>query len=187
MELKTEIINLKSKIESEKQNNNDNHIKSKKGIHLINTSSNINLDNKYSETLQKLVKANSEVQKLKKRIEQLEKEKNNLQKESLFKFKSLKDLDDDEEEIDMIQLKEGVKRKNRSEDLKIDFPGYNEYQKKYEEMKDKFNKLKEQIISLLKENLRNNDKIATKNNVTTVCELLCISVNTTNEILQNYK
>ena len=39
----------------------------------------------------------------------------------------------------MVQLNEGVKRKNRSEDLEIDLPGYNESKKKDKEMKEKFN------------------------------------------------
>ena len=128
---------------------------------------------------------------MKKTIEKLEQElaqKNAMvQKESIFKFKSIYQNDDYEEEIDMMQLKEGVRKKNRSLDLDIDYPGFNENQKKYQELEDRFNKLKDQVIPILKENGVNNNKIITKNNVSNICNLLGTSVNTTNNILQNYK
>ena len=54
-------------------------------------------------------------------------------------------------------------------------------------MKEKFNALKEQVIPILKENGINNNKVVTKNNVSKICNLLGTSVNTTNNILQNYK
>ena len=198
MELKTELLNLKAKIEEkeeekkdvkEEEGNNKININnnSKKGKYLINTSSNFNLEDKYNKTLEKLKNANNENQKLKKRIEQLEKQRNNMQKESLFKYRSNIENEDYEEEIDMMQLKEGLRRKNRSEDFKIDYPGYNEYQKKYEEIEDKFNKLKELVIPLLKDNIGNNDKLASKDNINKICNLLGASVNTTNNILQNYE
>ena len=198
MELKTELLNLKAKIEEkeeekkdvkEEEGNNKININnnSKKGKYLINTSSNFNLEDKYNKTLEKLKNANNENQKLKKRIEQLEKQRNNMQKESLFKYRSNIENEDYEEEIDMMQLKEGLRRKNRSEDFKIDYPGYNEYQKKYEEIEDKFNKLKELVIPLLKEDIGNNNKLASKDDINKICNLLGASVNTTNNILQNYE
>ena len=198
MELKTELLNLKAKIEEkeeekkdvkEEEGNNKININnnSKKGKYLINTSSNFNLEDKYNKTLEKLKNANNENQKLKKRIEQLEKQRNNMQKESLFKYRSNIENEDYEEEIDMMQLKEGLRRKNRSEDFKIDYPGYNEYQKKYEEIEDKFNKLKELVIPLLKEIIGNNSKLASKDDINKICNILGASVNTTNNILQNYE
>ena len=198
MELKTELLNLKAKIEEKEEEKKDvkeegnNKINinnnSKKGKYLINTSSNFNLEDKYNKTLEKLKNANNENQKLKKRIEQLEKQRNNMQKESLFKYRSNIENEDYEEEIDMMQLKEGLRRKNRSEDFKIDYPGYNEYQKKYEEIEDKFNKLKELVIPLLKDNIgNNNNKLASKDDINKICNLLGASVNTTNNILQNYE
>ena len=63
----------------------------------------------------------------------------------------------------------------------------NESQKKYKEMEDRFNKLKEQVIPILKENGINNNKLVTKNNISKICNLLGTSINTTNNILQNYK
>ena len=48
------------------------------------------------------------------------------------------------------------------------------------------NKLKEQVIPMLKENSKNNI-IGDKNNIHKICDLLGTSVNTTNNIIQNYK
>ena len=191
-----EIIDLKSQIAQLKSNegnpkNNININKKHNDKQQIKGSTDININEQYQGSLVKLIKAKEEIKELKKKIEQLEKEKekekNNIQKESLFHFKSIIDNSDYEEEIDMVQLNEGVKRKNRSEDLEIDFPGFNESKKKYKEMKEKFNALKEQVIPILKENGINNNKVVTKNNVSKICNLLGTSVNTTNNILQNYK
>ena len=196
-ELRNQITQLKSQIaydnninkmnipidENDKKiinNNNNNNSNEKPKIALI-SSSNVNLEVQYNQILEKFNKANDEIKKLKKKIEKLELEKK-MQKESLFKFKSVKGDEDYEEEIDLIQLKEGVRRRNRSEDRRIDFPGYDENQKKYEELEDKYNNLKEQLIPILKENSGNN-----KSNMSKICSLLGTSVNTTNNILQNYK
>ena len=177
--LKIQIFELK-----EQQGNKTNNKQPKKG-NVLETSSNFNLEEKYSQTLQNLAKANLEIQTLKKQIEKLEKEKNN-KKVSIFECKSVNESNDYEDEIDLIQLKEGVKRKNRSEDLNIDFPGLKENQQKYEELEERFNKLKEQVIPMLKENSKNNI-IGDKNNIHKICDLLGTSVNTTNNIIQNYK
>ena len=91
--------------------------------------SNINFRDKYDNSLEKIVSLKNEINELKKKIEKLEKEKNSIQKESLFHFKSLIDNSDYEEEIDIVKLKEGVRKKNRSEDLEIDFPGFNKRKK----------------------------------------------------------
>ena len=177
--------NIPDDINDNNKNNNNiiinnNTIKEKSKITLI-SSSNTNLVEEYNKILDKLNKANDEIKKLKKKIERLELEKK-LQKDSLFKFKSVRGDEDYEEEIDLMQLKEGIRKRNRSEDRKIDFPGYDENEKKYEELEDKFNNLKEQLIPILKENSGNN-----KNNLSKICNLLGTSVNTTNNILQNYK
>ena len=156
--LKIQIFELK-----EQSGNKINKNQPKKG-NVLETSSNFNLEDKYNQTLQNLAKANLEIQTLKKQIEKLEKEKNKKEKnkkESIFECKSVNESNDYEDEIDLVQLKEGVKRKNRSEDLNIDFPGLKENQQKYEELEERFNKLKEQVIPLLKENSKNN-KIGNK-------------------------
>ena len=199
IDLKSKIMQLKRKEEitdnkniiNNKSDKNYNDKIKKKQVEVLISSSNRNLEDQYNKILEKYINANNEIIKLKKTIEKLEQElaqKNAMvQKESIFKFKSIYQNDDYEEEIDMMQLKEGVRKKNRSLDLDIDYPGFNENQKKYQELEDRFNKLKDQVIPILKENGVNNNKIITKNNVSNICNLLGTSVNTTNNILQNYK
>ena len=197
IDLKSQIMQLKKGGNPNDQNhinndgdNNKNHNKKNK-VKILVSSSNKNLEEQYSAILEKYINANNEIQSLKKKIEKLEQELKQktlmIQRESLFKIKSININDDYEEEIDMMQLKEGVRRKNRSEDFDIDYPGFNENQKKYQDLENRFNKLKEQVIPILKENGGNNNKIATKNNIRNICKLLGTSVNTTNNILQNYK
>ena len=104
-------------------------------------------------------------------------------KRSLFRCRTLDDDSNDEEEFDMAQLEEGIKKRNRSEDINIDFPVNDETKKKYEELEERFNNLKEQVVPILK----SNDKIdVTKNKVSKICNLLGTSVNTTNNILEKY-
>ena len=197
IDLKSQIMQLKEGGNPNDQNhinndgeNNKNHNKKNK-VKILVSSSNKNLEEQYNAILEKYINANNEIQSLKKKIEKLEQELKQktlmIQRESLFKIKSININDDYEEEIDMMQLKEGVRRKNRSEDFDIDYPGFNENQKKYQDLENRFNKLKEQVIPILKENGGNNNKIATKNNISNICKLLGTSVNTTNNILQNYK
>ena len=197
IDLKSQIMQLKKGGNPNDQNhinnegdNNKNHNKKNK-VKILVSSTNKNLEEQYNAILEKYINANNEIQSLKKKIEKLEQELKQktlmIQRESLFKIKSININDDYEEEIDMMQLKEGVRRKNRSEDFDIDYPGFNENQKKYQDLENRFNKLKEQVIPILKENGGNNNKIATKNNISNICKLLGTSVNTTNNILQNYK
>ena len=83
----------------------------------------------------------------------------------------------------MIQIEEGVKKRNRSEDLDIDFVGNSETKKKYQELEERFNSLKEQVIPMLKSNANTN---MTKNKASKLCNLLGTSVNTTNNIVEKY-
>ena len=127
--------------------------------------------------------AKKEINELKKQIEKYENEKK--QKQSLFRCKSIGDDDSIEEEFDMIQIEEGVKKRNRSEDLDIDFVGNSETKKKYQELEERFNSLKEQVIPMLKSNANTNTNM-TKNKASKLCNLLGTSVNTTNNIIEKY-
>ena len=50
---------------------------------------------------------------------------------------------DEEEEFDVNYLANTAKRKNNSEDMKIDYPGLNNINEKYEELKKKIIEIKE--------------------------------------------
>ena len=189
-DLKLELEKLRNEIGGNNNNNLNNlqSINGSKNIRYLNTSlTDKNLTEKYNKNLEQLINAKNQIKKLEAEIANLKSqikkmENKNKIKESLFRCKSIDD-ENDEEEFDMAQLEEGVKKKNRSEDLNIDFPGNNETKKKYEELEDRFNKLKEQVVPLLKSNANPN---VTKNKVSKICNLLGTSTNTTNNILDKY-
>ena len=169
-------------------NNNFQSINGSKNIRYLNNSlTDKSLTEKYNKNLEQLINAKNQIKKLEVEVANLKNqikkmENKNKIKESLFRCKSIDD-ENSEEEFDMAQLEEGVKKKNRSEDLNIDFPGNNETKKKYEELEERFNKLKEQVVPLLKSNANPN---VTKNKVSKICNLLGTSTNTTNNILDKY-
>ena len=169
-------------------NNNLQSINGSKNIRYLNNSlTDKNMTEKYNKNLEQLINAKNQIKKLEVEVANLKNqikkmENKNKIKESLFRCKSIDD-ENSEEEFDMAQLEEGVKKKNRSEDLNIDFPGNNETKKKYEELEERFNKLKEQVVPLLKSNANPN---VTKNKVSKICNLLGTSTNTTNNILDKY-
>ena len=99
----------------------------------------------------------------------------------MFKFKSIMNNDDYEEEIDMMQLEAGVRRRNRSEDFNIDYPGLDENNKKYKELEDKFNKLKEYIIPIIQDDDGNQN--LTKSRISKIYNLIGININNTNNNL----
>ena len=169
-------------------NNNLQSINGSKNIRYLNTSlTDKSLTEKYNKNLEQLINAKNQIKKLEAEVANLKNQIKKMEnkkkiKESLFRCKSIDD-ENSEEEFDMVQLEEGVKKKNRSEDLNIDFPGTNETKKKYEELEDRFNKLKEQVVPLLKSNANPH---VTKNKVSKICNLLGTSTNTTNNILDKY-
>ena len=130
--------------------------------------------------------ARKEIIELKKKIKILE-NKSRLKGDSVMSWKSDGENGDDyEEEFDIIQLEEGIKKKNRSEDLIIDFPGNQEKMKNYQELEEKYNNLKEQVLFLLNSNDKNNIKIS-QNRINKICNLLNTSRNTNNIILEKFK
>ena len=144
------------------------------------TISNFNME-KYNKTLEQLINAKKEITQLKNQIKKMENDQK--LKKSLFRCRTLDDDSNDEEEFDIAQLEEGIKKRNRSEDINIDFSVNSETKKKYAELEERFNNLKEQVVPILK----SNDKIdVTKNKVSKICNLLGTSVNTTNNILEKY-
>ena len=178
---KKEINDLKAQIIQLKHINKTNTNSINKNIRYLNDSTNGFDIEKYNKNLEELIKARKEITSLKSQVQKLENDKK--VKQSLFRCKTDEDDDNYEEEFDMAQLEEGLKKKTRSEDLNIDFPGTNETKQKYEELEERFNNLKEQVVPILKSNANKN---ITKNNVTKICNLLGTSVNTTNNILEKY-
>ena len=56
-----------------------------------------------------------------------------------------------EQEFDFNDLAKNAKEKNNSEDMKIDFPGLNDINDKYEKLKNKMNELKKLIKEIIPE------------------------------------
>ena len=75
----------------------------------------------------------------------------------------------------------GAKKRNQSEDIKIDYPGLSNMKQKYEELEKKFRNLEQAVINLLN-NIKCNNKI--KSMVIDVCKALEISDDMTKEIIK---
>ena len=181
MKYQDNIKDLEAQISILNQLNNKDKKVNKQHI-LIADSSNLNLDD-YNKHLENLIKCKKENEELRKKIKELESKKNTPKESTMFKFKSIMNIDDYEEEIDMMQLEAGVRRRNRSEDFNIDYPGLDENNKKYKELEDKFNKLKEYIIPIIQDNGVSQN--LTESWVSEVCNLVGMNINNTNNNLQN--
>ena len=166
-------ISVLNKLNNKDKKGNKQHI-------LIADSSNLNLDD-YNKHLENLIKCKKENEELRKKIKELESKKNIPKESTMFKFKSIMNNDDYEEEIDMMQLEAGVRRRNRSEDFNIDYPGLDENNKKYKELEDKFNKLKEYIIPIIQDDDGNQN--LTKSRISKIYNLIGININNTNNNL----
>ena len=84
----------------------------------------------------------------------------------------------EEEEYTMKKMVNGAKKRNQSEDIKIDYPGLSNMKQKYEELEKKFRNLEQAVINLLN-NIKCNNKI--KSMVIDVCKALEISDDMTKE------
>ena len=55
----------------------------------------------------------------------------------------------EEEEYTMKKMVNAAKKRNQSEDIKIDYPGLSNIKQKYDELETKFRKLEEAVLNLL--------------------------------------
>ena len=140
------------------ENNNDfSNNKTTNSINKSNTKYKEKLNKAFDEGMQKEIE-NNMVTKLNKEISDLK----NKNKELLFKLEDKEinilnsgyktdeqNMSGYEEEFDLRKMATGARDKNRSEDIKIDYPGLQNYKEKLNELQFKFNNLKEQIKILL--------------------------------------
>ena len=106
---------------------------------------------------EKINELKNENDNLKKQIEQLKMENKNIKEEKNKEIKKNKVLSqsansansDEEEEFDVNYLANTVKKKNNSEDMKIDFPGLSDINEKYNDLKNKVMEIKE-IFKVIK-------------------------------------
>ena len=87
-------------------------------------------------------------------IIKLEEENKNLRENKLMNsgYKS----EGGEEEYSIKQMVKESKKRNQSDDIKIDYPGLSNIKEKYEDIKGKFNNLQKAVVKLIK-NLNFND------------------------------
>ena len=126
----------------------------------------------------KLEELKTEKENINKILEEIKRQQNNVNKENIVKNKvlsqSVNSNDSEEEEYDANYLANNAKKKNNSEDLKIDFPGLNDINEKYEELKIKIKEIKEIFNDILsKIDLELNPDMKLK--INKVCELLEIN------------
>ena len=87
----------------------------------------------------------------------------------------------EEEEYTMKKMVKGAKKRNQSEDIKIDYPGLSDMKQKYEELEKKFRNLEQAVINLLN-NIKCNSEI--KSMIIDVCKALEISDDMVKEIIK---
>ena len=150
-------INEKDKIKEKKNNNNK--------------TMNELYPGDYNNLLSKLNEANKEISKLndqnKKLLFQLE-EKEVKSAYSVYKTEDM-NLSNYEEEFDLRKMANGVREKNKSEDIYIDYPGIQGIKDRLKDLEFRYNNLVEQIKILIG-NINFTQKI--KPQITQICQLL---------------
>ena len=89
--------------------------------------------------------------------------------------------DDFEEEYTIKKMVNETKKKNQSEDIKIDYPGLSNIKQKYDELEEKFRKLEEAVINLLNKIKCTSD---IKNMILDVCNALEIGDDMIKQIIK---
>ena len=87
-----------------------------------------------------------------------------------------------EEEFDLRKMAKGVKEKNRSQDINIDYPGIQNIKEKYRELDFYYNALIGLVKKLL---LTIQVNVKNKTYVKELCKIVGFDLETTNEILNN--
>ena len=111
-------------------------------------SNDINLNNN-NDLINKLKEAQLTIDKLKEKNKKLEKENKNMRDNnklliSEYKSEGGVDItggDYDDEEYNIKRMINETKKRNQSEDLKIDYPGLSNIKQKYDELEEKFRNL----------------------------------------------
>ena len=105
-----------------------------------------NNDKELKETINKLKEENKKLEQELKNLKD-----NNKLLRSDYKSEGGMDRDgeNDEEEYTMKKMIKEAKKKNQSDDIKIDYPGLNNLKQKYDELEERFRNLEEVVINLL--------------------------------------
>ena len=144
-------------------------------LNIIEEEKQINENKELKLKLNNLEKENKELKiqndEMKKKIEKLNAKKSVRSVRHLIQSNR---SNSEEEEFDIDDLANNVKKKNYSEDIQIDFPGYTEISSKYEELIKKVEEIKELFKEIL--SLANCDDPELQQKAEKICELLDINV-----------
>jgi chromosome segregation ATPase len=155
-----------------KINNYDRDDSSSNDIKLFNNNNN--------DLMNKLKEAKITINKLKEDIKKLEEENktlkiNNKLLNSEYKSEGGVDITEDENEDEEYNIKKmatEAKKRNQSEDIKIDYPGFSNIKQKYDELEKKYRNLEEAVLNLL-HNLKCTSEI--KQMIIDICNALEIT------------
>ena len=121
---------------------------------------------------------------MKKKNEELFKdlENKNLKNDCFSHLSTEKPLSIYEEEFDLKKMAKGVKEKNRSQDINIDYPGIQQIKEKYRELDFYYKSLEELVKKMLLSSICTNKN---KTYVYELCKIVGFDEDITNKIINN--
>ena len=134
--------------------------------------------------LNQLNEAKKEIENLKKKNEQLFNDLDSQKlKNDCFNHISIeKPLSNYEEEFDLKKMAKGVKEKNRSQDINIDYPGIQQIKERYRELDFYYNSLEELVKKMLLSSTCTNKN---KMYMIDLCKIVGFDEDITNKIVNN--
>ena len=169
-ELEQEKLLLESQLEESKKQS----MRVNNSVNFLYEEENIRYKNEIENLKKKIKNLEKENQLIKVVNEELKKKIDNLKKKEDGKCLTMSNnLSNFEEEYDVLDLANNAKEKNNSEDMKIDFPGLNDINTKFIELKKNIDESKELIKEIISSSQCEDPDIQQK--VQRVCEILEIS------------
>ena len=143
-----------------------------------------NISNQDDNLNKELKEAKNQINSLKKKNEDLLRELDGKEiNKEVYDLKSDNGrLSNYEEEFDLRKIVNGVKEKIRSQDINIDYPGYQQIKERYRELDFYYNSL-ESLVKKLLLNMKCEGK--NKTYVTELCKIVGFDEDTTNKIINN--
>jgi len=134
--------------------------------------------------LLQLNEAKKEIASLKKKNEQLfnDLDSKRLKNDCFQHISAEKPLSNYEEEFDLKKMAKGVKDKNRSQDINIDYPGIQQIKEKYRELDFYYNSLEDLVKKMLLSSTCTNKN---KTYISELCKIVGFNDDITNKIINN--
>jgi hypothetical protein len=134
--------------------------------------------------LLQLNEAKKEIASLKKKNEQLFNDLDNkkLKNDCFDNISAERPLSNYEEEFDLRKMSKGVKDKNRSQDINIDYPGIQQIKEKYRELDFYYNSLEDLVKKMLLSSTCTNKN---KAYIIELCKIVGFNEDITNKIINN--